>query len=101
MTRRTSQCRQDTYFACFSTPNGIGYLKATKHRKVCPQRGSGDRTIERLRAIIASKIPSVLQGVRDPIGFPSSPVTSQLIVLKSLHRLFRSNARTASWADAE
>ena len=99
MTRRTSQCRQDTYFACFSTPNGIGYLKATKHRKFCLQRGSGDRTIELLRGIIASKIPSV--GVRDPIGFPSSPVTSQLIVLKSLHRLFQSNARTASLANAE
>ena len=28
MTRRTSQCRQDTYFACFSTPNGIGYHSA-------------------------------------------------------------------------
>jgi hypothetical protein len=31
LTRRTSQCRQDTYFACFSTSNGIAYLKATKH----------------------------------------------------------------------
>ncbi len=55
MTRRTSQCRQDTYFACFSTPNGIGYLKATKHRKVCLQRGSGDVPVERENCVIGKR----------------------------------------------